>query len=199
MKLLSWQIRTTLLIGVVGPPVASLVLMTGNYLPWWEGGAEPIDVPGFVAAFLLFGLPVGFAFGVIPALLAGALYCTALTALSSVPRGMLTRVCLGAIAGELIGEVWFHGVMGLESYGYGPVAALVTAVLSAGTAVRPQVTATPTRSLSDPTSRVTAVSARKMTRAGGGVSNSSPVGPRRLEAGPGRVSSQRTPTSRRRA
>jgi hypothetical protein len=132
MKLPSWQIRTTLLIGVVGPPVASLVVMTGNYLPWWERGAEPIDVPCFLAAFLLFGLPVGYAFGVVPALLAGALYCAALTALPSVPRGMLARICLGAIAGELIGEVWFHGVMGLESHGYGSVAALVTAVLSAG-------------------------------------------------------------------
>jgi uncharacterized membrane protein len=144
MKLLSWQIRTTLLIGVVGPPVASLLVMTGNCFLWWQGGAESIDVPCFVAAFVLFGLPVGYVFGVVPALLAGALYCTALTSLSSVPRGMPARICLGAIAGELIGEAWFHGVMGLESYGYGSVAALVTAVLSAGTDVSPEITTAPT-------------------------------------------------------
>ena len=132
------------MIGFVGPPVASLIVMTGNYVPWWQGGAEPVDVPCFVAAFVLFGLPVGYVFGVVPALLAGALYCAVLTSLSSMPRGLLTRICLGAIAGELIGEVWFHGVVGLESYGYASVAALVTAVLSAGTGVRPEITATPT-------------------------------------------------------
>jgi hypothetical protein len=46
-------------------------------------------------------------------------------------------------------EFWVRGctccgVMGLESYGYGSAQALATAVLSAGTDVRPEITATPT-------------------------------------------------------
>jgi hypothetical protein len=31
MRLLSWQVRTMLLIGIAGPPVASLILMTATY------------------------------------------------------------------------------------------------------------------------------------------------------------------------
>jgi hypothetical protein len=104
--------------------------MTATYLPHCAALHEPVDVPSFVVAFILFALPVGYAFGVIPALLAGAMYCGALTAMARLRPGMLLRACLGAISGGLVGGVWFHAVAGPDSRGYGSVAALVVALLS---------------------------------------------------------------------
>jgi hypothetical protein len=128
-KKLPWQVRTTLLIGIAGPPVASLILSTFKYLPLFEG-REPVDVSGFVAIFILFAVPIGYVFGAFPALLAGAIYCGALTAIASLRPGMLARACLGATSGGLVSGVWFHAMIGPDSRGYGSVAALVLALLS---------------------------------------------------------------------
>jgi hypothetical protein len=130
MNLSSWQVRTTLLIAALGPLVASLIVMTITYLPYGAALNEPVDVPSFVVAFIFFALPVGYTFGVVPALLAGAMYCGALTAVAILRPGMLLRACLGAISGGLVGGVWFHTVVGPDSHGYGLVAALVVALLS---------------------------------------------------------------------
>jgi hypothetical protein len=127
---LSWQVRTTLLIGIMGPPVASLILLTIKYLPLLEGPSQRVDVSGFVGLFILFAVPVGYCFGVFPALLAGAIYCGALTAMATLRPSMLLRACLGAISGGLVGGVWFHAMIGPDSRGYGSVAALVLALLS---------------------------------------------------------------------
>ena len=126
----SWQVRTVLLIAAVGPPLASLVLLTTHYLPICAGRTEPVDLPCFVAAFVLFAVPVGYVFGLVPALLAGVLYCGALTALATPRAGMLLRVCIGAISGGMAGVLWFHAVIGPDSDGYGSVAAAVAALLS---------------------------------------------------------------------
>jgi hypothetical protein len=104
--------------------------MTAGCLSYCAALNEPIDVPGFVAAFIFLALPVGYAFGIVPALLAGAMYCGALTAMATLRPGMLLRASLGAISGGLVGEVWFHAVVGPDSRGYGSVAALVVALLS---------------------------------------------------------------------
>jgi hypothetical protein len=130
MKLSSWQVRTTLLIATMGPPVASLIIMMATYLPYCAALDEPVDVPSFVGAFIFFALPVGYAFGVVPALLAGAVYCGALTAMATPRPGMPLRACLGALSGGLVGGVWFHAVVGPDSHGYGSAAALVMALLS---------------------------------------------------------------------
>ena len=127
---LPWQVRTTLLIGIVGPPVASLILLTIKYLPLLEGRTELVDVSGFIGFFILFALPVGYCFGVLPALLAGGIYCGALTAMAILRPGILARVCLGAISGGLVGGVWFHTVIGADSRGYGSIAAFVLALVS---------------------------------------------------------------------
>jgi hypothetical protein len=83
-----------------------------------------------VALFIFFAVPIGYVFGAFPALLAGAIYCGALTAIASLRPGMLARACLGAISGGLVGGVWFHAMIGPDSRGYGSVAALVLALLS---------------------------------------------------------------------
>jgi hypothetical protein len=130
MKPPPWQVRTTLLIGTVGPPVASLILMPMIYLPHCAGRMQSFDVSCFAAAYMLFAVPVGYVFGVAPALLSGALYCGALTAVAALRSGMLLRACLGATCGGLVGGVWFHCVIGPDWHGYGSVAALVAALLS---------------------------------------------------------------------
>jgi hypothetical protein len=127
---LPWQVRTTLLVGIVGPPVASLILLTITYLPLLERLTAPVDVSSFVELYILFAVPVGYCFGVFPALLAGAIYCGALTAMATLRSGILPRACLAAISGGLVGGVWFHAVIGPDSQGYGSVAAFVLALIS---------------------------------------------------------------------
>jgi hypothetical protein len=130
MKLTSWQVRTTLLICTVGPPLASLILMTFNYLPSYAGRTEAADMPSFVAAFILFAVPVGYVFGFAPAVFAGVMYCGVLTAMATLRPGMPVRACIGALCGGLAGVVWFQAVLGSNSHSYGWVAALVVALLA---------------------------------------------------------------------
>ena len=127
---LPWQVRATLLIGIVGPPLASLILLTIKFFPQLEGRTEHVDVSGFISLFILFAVPVGYCFGVFPALLAGGIYCGALTAMATPRPGILPRACLGAISGGLVGGVWFHAVIGADSRGYGSIAAFVLALVS---------------------------------------------------------------------
>jgi hypothetical protein len=125
MKVLLWQMRTIALIALAAPPAASLILMLYS----WQR-TEPFDLFGFAASFLLFGVPVGYAFGIVPALLASALYCVSLTLISTLQRRTGVRVCVGAACGWFASEVWFREVMHVPSHAYGWVAALVAATLS---------------------------------------------------------------------
>jgi hypothetical protein len=83
-----------------------------------------------MVALVFFAIPVGYVFGLVPALVAGVVYCVALTAVAILRTRMLLRVCIGAISGGLAGGVWFHAVIGPDSHGYGPVAAVAAALLS---------------------------------------------------------------------
>ena len=130
MRPLSWRVRTILLIGTVGPPVASLILMTNTYLPLCVTHGRSFDVPCFVAAFVLFAVPVGYVFGLVPALLAGVMYCAAVHSMAPLRAGVLPRACLAAVSGELVAEVCFRAVVGPDSHRYASVAALVMALLS---------------------------------------------------------------------
>jgi hypothetical protein len=130
MTLASWQVRTMLLIGAVGPALASLILLAANYFPYCAGRTEPVDVPCFVVVFVFFAVPVGYVFGLVPALLAGVMYCGALTAMATLRTRMCLRVCIGAISGALAGGVWFHAAIGPDSRGYGLAAGVVAALLS---------------------------------------------------------------------
>src|ERR1700753_273770 len=98
---LSWRVRTTLLIGTVGPLVASLVLMMNTYLPLCVTQRESFDVPCFMAAFVLFAIPVGYVFGLVPAVLAGVMFCAAVNGMAPLRPGVLARACLAAVSGEL--------------------------------------------------------------------------------------------------
>jgi hypothetical protein len=82
-------------------------------------------VPSFLALFLIFAVPVGYVFGTIPALVAGAIYSGALTAMPTVSPRPLLRAGLGAACGALPGEVWFHAFVGPGSSSYALAAALV--------------------------------------------------------------------------
>jgi hypothetical protein len=131
MKRLPGQVRMTLWIGLVGPPVASLILMTANCSPLLAARTGPIDVSGWVVLFVFFAVPVGYVFGVVPALLAGAMYSSALTAIATRCRtGTLARACLAAICGGLVCGIWFLVVAGPDWGDYAATAALVAALLS---------------------------------------------------------------------
>jgi hypothetical protein len=104
--------------------------MAAAYLPACAGRTEPFDMPSFTATFLLFAVPVGYAFGALPALLVGSLYCGALSVIATPRAGMLLRACLGAVSGEVVGGLWFRAVIGRDSGAYAAVAALVAALLA---------------------------------------------------------------------
>jgi hypothetical protein len=130
MKRLSRQIRATLFMGIVGPPIASLILLMAMCLPPWRVLTGPIDAPSFVVAYVLFAIPVGYAFGVIPALLAGTIYSWALTVMSLPQRATLLRASIAALSGGLVGGLWFHAVIGPEWPIFGSAAAVAAALRS---------------------------------------------------------------------
>jgi hypothetical protein len=103
--------------------------MTEAYLPILAARAGPIDVPGLVL-FIFFAVPVGYVFGAVPALLAGAMYTGVLTAVATRQTGILPRACIATVCGGLVGGIWFHVVAGPDWRGYAAVAGLVEALLS---------------------------------------------------------------------
>jgi hypothetical protein len=126
-----WQVRKTALTALLGPPVASLILLAIDYFRYFR--AVPFSVPDFLAAFFFFAIPVGYAFGVVPALLAGSLYCALLTANSRfLQRRLLALACVGAVCGGLASWVWFGELLSIDWRLYGLVGALLMAALSLG-------------------------------------------------------------------
>lgn len=129
-KVLPWQVAMALWMGVVGPPVASLILMTTIYSTLSAGRTEAIGVCDLVLLYALFAIPVGYVFGSVPAFLTGAMYCVVLTAVGTSRPGILLRVCVAAICAALTAGIWFDTVLGTHSVTYGAVATLVAALLS---------------------------------------------------------------------
>jgi hypothetical protein len=129
-KLAPWKVRATALIALLGPPIASLVLLAVDYFEYWR--PVPFTFADFLVDFFLLAMPVGYAFGVVPALLAASLYCALLTASSGLLRWRpLSRACVGATCGGLSSWMWFREWV--SAWGiYGLVGALVMAALSPG-------------------------------------------------------------------
>jgi hypothetical protein len=133
-----WQVRATALIALLGPPTASLILLAVDYFKYWR--AVLFNIADFLAALFLLAIPIGYAFGAVPALLTVLLYCVLLPASSRLlQRRLLTRACAGAISGGLASWAWFREW--LNAWGiYGLVGAVVMAILSLGLGPRRQTT-----------------------------------------------------------
>jgi hypothetical protein len=131
MKIVRPYVSIGVLSAVVVPPAASLLLLATVLPPTSTAWADPASaVPYFLALFLLFAVPVGYVYGAVPALLAGALYSCALRALPGLCRHMLVRAGLGVVCGGLTGGVWFHAVGGAGAYICSVAEALVTAMFA---------------------------------------------------------------------
>jgi hypothetical protein len=129
--LVPWQFRTIARIALLVPPAASLVLLVVDYFEYFR--AVPLNLPDFLVAFLLFAIPAGYLFGVIPALVAGSLYSAALTANPSLLlRRPFGRACVAAICGGSVSWAWFVAWLGIDSSIYALTRALVTAALTLG-------------------------------------------------------------------
>jgi hypothetical protein len=127
----SRHVRTALSSAVVVPPAASLLLLATVLLPTSSTWGDPLSaVPSFLELFFFFAVPVGYVFGAIPALLAGAIYSAMSTAMPSVQPPLLLRGGLGAVCGGLTGGVWFHAVVGAGSFIYTLAAALMMALFA---------------------------------------------------------------------
>ena len=100
-----WQLRTTLLIAAVIPPITGVVAAVapqqfrdGFHFPRWDSLASFLITTTFLT------VPVSYGFGIVPALIGGAIYCTLLTKVArfrnSVPhRCALAFVVAASIAG----------------------------------------------------------------------------------------------------
>jgi hypothetical protein len=124
-----WQVRTAVGLATLGPPAASLVVFVASIWPLrsWQGSPAKIGTLGLF--FVLFGVPVGYAIGIVPAAISALLYCGALTALPSA-RPLPYRALLGSIIGGIITGIWFHFVVGSGTSAWGALAALIGASLS---------------------------------------------------------------------
>ena len=122
-----WWISSTLSVAIAGPLVASFVL-----LPWilLAGSPHSFDIPSYVIAFLFLAVPVGYVFGVVPALLAGATYSATLIALPPLRARPLGRLALGAACGAFWAGLWFPPLTANSSGVYVLVAALTMALLA---------------------------------------------------------------------
>jgi len=127
-KRAAWQLRTAALITLLAPPAASFVLLAVDYFRYWRD--IPFSPGDFLAALFVFAIPVGYAYGFVPALLAAVIYCAVLTADPRLlRRRLLTRACLGAVCGGLASSVWF-AIWAGDWYVYGLAHAFVMAALS---------------------------------------------------------------------
>ncbi len=104
-KSLPWQLRTTALVTLLGPAMASLILLVVDYFEYWR--TVPLNFADALVAFCVFALPVGYVFGFVPALLAALLHCVLLTTNTRPVRQRLAIACTGAICGGLVSWVWF--------------------------------------------------------------------------------------------
>jgi hypothetical protein len=117
--------------GIVVPPAASLLLLTHILLSSsWIDGASASDIPSLLVLFFMFAVPVGYVFGAIPALLAGAIYSGALTAMPTGQPRPLLRAGVGAVCGGLTGWLWFHAVAGPSWSTFAVTEALVLALFA---------------------------------------------------------------------
>jgi hypothetical protein len=124
-----WQLRTTTLMTLLGPPAASLILLAVDYLEYWR--AVPFNLADFLAVFFLFAIPVGYVFGAVPVLLAASLYCALLSARSGLQQWRpWRRACVAGICGGLASGVWFWAQLRTAWGIYALVGALVMAALS---------------------------------------------------------------------
>jgi hypothetical protein len=125
---LSWQLRTIVLITLVGPPTASLFLLTIDYCEYWQD--VHFQFTDFLIAFLFFAVPVGYVFGAVPALLAALLYCAIWHPGTRLHRRIVARACIAAACGGIASWLWFSKWLGVSGDIYGLSGALVMAALS---------------------------------------------------------------------
>lgn len=126
----SWQVGATLRTAILGPPVAAFVLLPWVLFNTSAADGRSFDLPSYLVVLFFFAVPVGYVFGLVPALLSGALYSGALTVAPFLRFHVLARVCAGVASGGLCGGLWFRALAGTEWIAYGLAAALVMGVLA---------------------------------------------------------------------
>lgn len=126
MKMRCW-IGSTLFLAVAGPPAASFVL-----LPWLllSGSPAHFDFSSYLVTFIFLAVPVGYVFGIVPAILAGATYSATLIALPPLRTSSVVRSCVGAASGAFWAALWFPPLTATTSGAYVVAAALIMALLA---------------------------------------------------------------------
>ena len=125
-----WWVGSTLSVAIAGPPAASFVLLPWVLLSASPSSAHSFEIPDYVIALLFLAIPASYVFGVVPALLTGATYSAALTAIPQLRAHSLLRSCLAAACGGFWAGIWFPAVIGAPSSAYVAAAALVMALLA---------------------------------------------------------------------
>ena len=122
-----WQIKNTLLVVAIAPPVAGLILQVIGYWPQWHRAtSEPSQVLSFVVTAVFLTVPVSYVFGAIPSAVAALGYCGILTYVPLMRHRRWLRTIPAALTGGAVGAV-----VGLELAVSATYYAIVSAVVAA--------------------------------------------------------------------
>jgi hypothetical protein len=101
-----WQIKSTLLVAAMAPPVAGLIVQVLSYWPQWHRTtSEPNQVLSFVMTAVFLTIPVSYVYGFIPSAVAGLGYCGILTYVPLMRHRRWLRTIPAALTGGAVGAL----------------------------------------------------------------------------------------------
>jgi hypothetical protein len=102
-----WQVRTTVLIALLGPPLATFIFLEcGAAFDDYGSLGARLEQMGVVLGIMPIAFIASYAYGWIPALLVGAIYCGLLTRVPSLIGRRRYRACLLAFLGAAGAFFW---------------------------------------------------------------------------------------------
>jgi len=111
-----WQVRTTIMIAAVIPPITGIVATVapeafrdGFHFPRWDSLASFL----FTTTFLT--IPLSYVFGIFPALIGGSIYCALLTKVAWFRHSMPHRCALAFLVAAAMAGLWCYFLLGVGS------------------------------------------------------------------------------------
>lgn len=131
MKFLrAWQLRTTVLIAVLGPVLATFIFLEcgAAFGDYGSLGAR-LQEMGVVLGIMPIAFIASYAYGWIPALLVSAIYCGVLTRFPGLISRRIYRACLLALLAATGAFLWYWFDHGSRPWVIAAIVALAGALL----------------------------------------------------------------------
>jgi hypothetical protein len=127
----SWQLRTTLLIVAMIPPVTGILATIapqqyrdGFHFPRWE------SLNSFVFTTMFFTIPMSYVFITVPALIGGVIYCAVLTKVPRLRDSTVQRCTFAFVVGALVGAFSSYFILDTGAFFYAPIGGVVALVFA---------------------------------------------------------------------